>query len=122
MAQKDIFLTAVGRVQKENAGPRIAEGREATRHRIRIKLLWHLGEFELLPEDGIPYRESVNEKPPLLDNLRAAIEDELINDEEVVRVRDLTFDLDVEDRSLSIEAAIVDTESNTITVNGEVDA
>lgn len=115
---KDIYLTETGSIVKRDSGPQIATGRENTRHRLRIRLLWARGEWELLPNTGIPYIRSMREKPPLLDNLRSAIQKEIIEDDEVKRIEAIRFDINEETREMDIEVDVKLTDDASITVTG----
>lgn len=118
---KDVFLGPSGQSIKRDGSVQLAEGRQATLHRLRIRLLWALGEWDLEPDVGIPYREAMNSKPPGFDILRGAIQTQLLDDEVVTSIEEINFDMDQASRTLNVQASVVIDRDEELVVRGSLD-
>ncbi len=116
----DIFLDPNGHIVHEDQDAHVATGREATRHRLRLVLMWHLEEWRGNPSIGIPYREVLGVKPPDLDLLRSEVVRNVEADPAVIRTGEFDLAFDRENRAVSIEGSALTVDDEEVVLAQEV--
>lgn len=88
----DLYVSKIGDIALENS---VAQ-------KIRIRLLWFLGEWRWDPEEGLPYFEKMLIKNPDIDYFEGLIREVIFNVEEVTEVKDVEIISDDKTRNASI--------------------
>lgn len=70
---------------------------------VRIRLLWFLGEWRIIPQIGFPYFEDVFIKNPSESKIRHLIREEVMSVDEVKDVTKIDFSLDKHTRAAKIK-------------------
>lgn len=69
---------------------------------VRVRLLWFLGEWRLIPQIGFPYFEEVFVKNPSESKIRHYIREEVMNVDEVTDVTNISLSIDKHTRKAKI--------------------
>lgn len=105
----DLFLTDKGDISLA----------ESVAQKIKIRIMWWLGEWRWDEEEGIPYKDELLVKDPDTDAFEMAVREKIFEVEEVTEVKDVSVSYDASMRSASIRfEAITDEEA----IRGEVTA
>ena len=76
---------------------------DSVSQKIRIRLLWFLGEWRWDPEEGIPYFDDVFIKNPDTDRIETIIREKIFEVTEVTEVNDVTVELDSKARRVKVK-------------------
>ncbi len=98
---------------------KIVTGKEAIAQRLRIRLRFFYSEWYLDRTFGIPYYQSVFQKPANAAILDAVFKDAILDTPGVLRLTRFTLDIDTARRELSVVFS-VETEDGEVTIEEEL--
>lgn len=85
---------------------------DSVAQKIRIRLLWFLGEWRWNDELGLPYMEDLLKKNPNIELMESAIREAIFDVDEVVKIKKLSIDYDRKTRECIISfVALTDLET-----------
>ncbi|MDY4893923.1 MAG: hypothetical protein SO130_11045 [Agathobacter sp.] len=88
----DLYISKMGDIVLKNS---VAQ-------KIRIRLLWFLGEWRWDPEEGLPYLDKLLTKNPDIDYFEGLIREIIFNVDEVTEVQDVEIIEDTKTRGATI--------------------